>query len=237
MRTPARKAPGQTDEHECFPRQPRYSGGHVCDNKPDAEGTECNMRMNFKMKPETPAGSAAASGCTPRLLGVMCSPSSALRETSGEGGRKTVVSKQVLSLSPKAPGTARGLAQLSARSAARAPEAPASATSRGRWWPTGLALYADPVTPQLEPWASDTGQKPICEGHSPKSHVAFPGLSPEAAVCRPQELLRSAPPPHPGPQEHRGGARGRASSEVISVVTGQRSEPPTLGPAPYTSTL
>ena len=56
----------------------------MCDNKPDTEGTECKMRMNFKIKPETPAGSAAASGCTPRPLGVTCSPSSALRETAGE---------------------------------------------------------------------------------------------------------------------------------------------------------
>lgn len=55
----------------------------MCDNKPDTEGTKCKMRMNFKIKPETPAGSAAASGCTPRPLGVTCSPSSALRETSG----------------------------------------------------------------------------------------------------------------------------------------------------------
>lgn len=53
------------------------------DNKPDTEGTKCKMNMNFKIKPETPAGSAAASGCTPRPLGVTCSPSSALRETSG----------------------------------------------------------------------------------------------------------------------------------------------------------
>lgn len=55
----------------------------MCDNKLDTEGTKCKMRMNFKIKPETPAGSAAASGCTPRPLGVTCSPSSALRETSG----------------------------------------------------------------------------------------------------------------------------------------------------------
>lgn len=54
----------------------------MCDNKPDTEGTKCKMRMNFKIKPETPAGSAAASGCTLRPLGVTCSPSSALRETS-----------------------------------------------------------------------------------------------------------------------------------------------------------
>ena len=59
----------------------------MCDNKPDTEGTKCKMRMNFKIKPETPAGSAAASGCTPRPLRVTCSPSSALRETSrGEAG-------------------------------------------------------------------------------------------------------------------------------------------------------
>lgn len=53
------------------------------DNKPDTEGTKCKMNMNFKIKPETPAGSAAASGCIPRPLGVTCSPFSALRETSG----------------------------------------------------------------------------------------------------------------------------------------------------------
>lgn len=40
------------------------------------------MRMNLKIKPETPADSAAASGCTPTPLRVTCSPSSALRETS-----------------------------------------------------------------------------------------------------------------------------------------------------------
>lgn len=55
----------------------------MCSNKPDTEGTKCKMRMNFKIKPETPAGSAAASGCSPRPLGVTCSPSSALREASG----------------------------------------------------------------------------------------------------------------------------------------------------------
>lgn len=47
-----------------FPRQRCYSGGNVCDNKPDTDGTECKMCMNFKMKLGTPAGSAAASGCT-----------------------------------------------------------------------------------------------------------------------------------------------------------------------------
>lgn len=58
------------------------------------------MRMNFKIKPEAPAGSAAAWGCTPRPLGVTCSPSSALRGASGKGGR-AVFSRKVLSLSQK----------------------------------------------------------------------------------------------------------------------------------------
>lgn len=70
-------------------------------------------------------------------------------------------------------------------------------TSRGPLWPMGLALHVDPVPPQLGPWASDTGQKPICEGHSPKSHVAFPRLSPEAAVCTPSGASQERAPCSP----------------------------------------
>lgn len=71
-------------------------GGKVCDNKPDTEGTKCKMRMHFKIKPETPAGSAAASGYTPRPLGVTRSPSSALRGTSGGkvGGEVSSATRQ-----------------------------------------------------------------------------------------------------------------------------------------------
>lgn len=124
---------------------------------PDTEGTECKMRMNFKIKPETPAGSAAASGCTPRPLGVTCSSPSALRETLGKGGRKTLCSRKVLSLSQKAPGTAHGIAHLPtcsdftwtrnhcpSLSGFPSPHP----TSHSHLWPAGLGLYLDPDIPQ-----------------------------------------------------------------------------------------
>ena len=78
----------------------------MCDNKLDTEGTKCNMRMNFKIKLETPAGSAAASGCTPRPLGVTCSPSSALRETSRGRLEENCLQQEGSVFISEAPGTA-----------------------------------------------------------------------------------------------------------------------------------
>lgn len=69
-------------------------GGNVCTDKPDSEGTECKMRMHWKIKPETPAGSVAAAGCTPRPLGGTCSPSFALRETSRERLEKNCLQQE-----------------------------------------------------------------------------------------------------------------------------------------------
>lgn len=44
--------------------------------------TKCKMNMNFKIKPETPQA-LQLPGLHPWISGVTCSPSSALRETSG----------------------------------------------------------------------------------------------------------------------------------------------------------
>lgn len=150
-------------------------GGKVCDNKPDTEGTKCKMRMHFKIKPETPAGSAAASGYTPRPLGVTRSPSSALRGTSGGRLEEKCLQRQdnVLSSSQKAPGSAHRPGPRGTRSPAHLlltdhvdwnpwrlhlwlPR-PASLSLLG---PEGLGLYLDPVPPRLGPWAGGTGQIP-----------------------------------------------------------------------------
>lgn len=76
---PEQEKPQDRQTWSIFPRHSvRWEG------EPE-EGTGYKMRMNLKMKPGTPAGSAAAPGYTPRPLGVTCPRPSALGESSPRG--------------------------------------------------------------------------------------------------------------------------------------------------------
>lgn len=142
----------------------------MCDGRPDTEAAECKMRMNFQIKPEAPAGSAAARGCTPRPLGVTCSPSSALRGTSGKGGR--AVCSRSFCLYRGSPGPAHRAwltcppaPDLAATALAPSPSSPRSQP----WWPASLGCVLT-----LSPPSWDHGHVTrvrnlggICKGHPP----------------------------------------------------------------------
>lgn len=170
-----------------FPRQRCYSGGNVCDNKPDTEGTECKMCMNFEIKPGTPAGSAAASGCTPHTpLRVTGSPSSALRETSRERWEDTCLQQEgpvLMSESHRrSPGCIPAclLTDLTwtGNHSQPLPDFPFPHPAPcGLPWPAGRGLYFDPVSSPAGTSASHTGKKPsgyFYKGHSPTSPRGTP---------------------------------------------------------------